>query len=186
VASAVGHHFPAATRDARESSALLPKIKKLTFKSASVGLIYLKMPSFFRSLAVSRSSETAAAAAELTGGGVEARVSLQNKNTFQEQSMFFDQIKDLDGNIKHLRDDLKNIAASADAHFDQLDDIAAHVIALEAIVCAMMDQVKVDGDKVQAWVKKMTADEKNLPDGSTKARLIVDQLIDDRAVTGVS
>lgn len=92
--------------------------------------------------------------------------------------MFFDQIKDLDGNIKQLRADLKNIAGAADAHFDQLDDIAAHIIALEAILVSVMKQVKVDPEEVISWVKEMTDEGGDRPDGSTKARTIVEQLIE--------
>ena len=52
--------------------------------------------------------------------------------------MFFDQIKEIDGNLKDLRDHLKNIGSAVDVHFDQLDDIAAHIIALEAVMVQVM------------------------------------------------
>jgi hypothetical protein len=99
--------------------------------------------------------------------------------------MFFDQIKDLDGNIKQLRDDLKNIASAADAHFDQLDDIAAHIIALEAIMAAMMKQIKVDPEEVRTWIKEMTDDGGDRPEGSSKARTIVDQLLETGKFQGI-
>lgn len=99
--------------------------------------------------------------------------------------MFFDQIKELDGNIKQLRDDLKNIAGAAEAHFDQLDDIAAHIIALEAIMASVMKQVKVDPEEVRAWVKEMTDEGGSRPEGSSKARTIVDQMMETGKFQGV-
>ena len=91
--------------------------------------------------------------------------------------MFFDQIKELDASLKQLRDEMKNIAAAAEAHFDQLDDIAAHIIALEAILASVMKQVKVDPEEVRAWIKEMTNEGGTRPEGSSKARMIVDQMI---------
>ena len=98
--------------------------------------------------------------------------------------MFFDQIKEIDGNIKQLRTDLKNIAGAADDHFDQLDDIAAHIIALEAMITVVAQAVKIDPDLVQAKVKEMTADPVERPDGSVKAALVVKQLLENGIVTG--
>lgn len=91
--------------------------------------------------------------------------------------MFFDQIKEIDGNIKQLRDDLKLIGDSTGAHFDQLDDIAAHIIALEAIVATMLASNPVDKDAVMEWIKSNTAETSESSDGSEKVRMIADQLL---------
>ena len=52
--------------------------------------------------------------------------------------MFFDQINEIDGNLKDLGGHLKDIGSAVDIHIDHLDDIAAHVIALEAIVTQIL------------------------------------------------
>jgi hypothetical protein len=91
--------------------------------------------------------------------------------------MFFDQIKEIDTNIKQLRDDLKNIGTAADAHFDQLDDLAAHIIAVEAILCVAMQKVDVDGAAVKDWIKKNTSESSDNEDGSEKVHLIAEQLL---------
>ena len=70
--------------------------------------------------------------------------------------MFFDQIKEIDGNIKNVRDDIKKVGVAVDDHFDQLDDIAAHIIALEAIMIQVMKTVDVDVDAVKAWIVEAT------------------------------
>ena len=91
--------------------------------------------------------------------------------------MFFDQIKEIDGNIKQLRDDMKRIGSSAEAHFDQLDDIAAQIIAMEAILSVMLKANGVDKADVMAWIKENTESAGNGSDGSEKVHIVVDQLL---------
>ena len=90
--------------------------------------------------------------------------------------MFFDQIKEIDGNIKQLRDHMKTIGTSADAHFDQLDDIAAHLIAVEAIVCTALAK-SVDKAAVMDWIRKETTESTGTSEGSEKARIVAEQLL---------
>ncbi len=91
--------------------------------------------------------------------------------------MFFDQIKEIDGNIKKLRDELKNIGEAANAHFDQLDDLAAHIIAVEAILCVALKSVDVDGAAVKEWIKTNTSDSSDNEVGSEKVHMVAEQLL---------
>ena len=91
--------------------------------------------------------------------------------------MFFDQIKELDGNIKDLRDHLKNIGSAVDVHFDELDDIAAHIIALEAVMVQVMQKIEIDADAAKEWVRQATETATGKEGGSVKAKSVVDQLI---------
>jgi hypothetical protein len=93
-----------------------------------------------------------------------------------ESGMFFDQIKEIDTSIKALRDNLKNIGGAVDTQLDQLDDIAAHIIALEAVVIQMLKTTKVDVEAAKAWVVAATETSTGKAGGSTKARTIVEQL----------
>ena len=88
--------------------------------------------------------------------------------------MFFDQIKEIDGNLKDLRDHLKVIGKGVDVHFDQLDDIAAHIIALEAIVAQLMQKVDVDIDSAKEWVREATKESVGSDEGSIKAQVVLD------------
>ena len=90
--------------------------------------------------------------------------------------MFFDQIKEIDGTIKQLRDDLVGIGKSTDMHFEHLDDIAAHIIALEAIDAAMIKTIDGAVENVRHWVKEMTAESSGNVDGSQKALALVDDI----------
>ncbi len=91
--------------------------------------------------------------------------------------MFFDQIKDIDGNIKDLRDHLKNIGVAVDDHFDQLDDIAAHIIALEALVIQLVRKLDVDTDAAKVWIRENTEASTGKVGGSEKAPMVIDQML---------
>ena len=91
--------------------------------------------------------------------------------------MFFDQIKDIDGNIKDLRDHLKNIGVAVDDHFDQLDDIAAHIIALEALVIQLVRKLDVDTDAAKVWIRENTEASTGKAGGSEKAPMVIDQMM---------
>ena len=90
--------------------------------------------------------------------------------------MFFDQIKEIDGNLKDLRDHLKNIGSSVDAHFDQLDDIAAHIIALEAVVVQIMKNIDIDIDAAREWIRESTSESTGTDEGSMKAQAVLEDL----------
>ena len=91
--------------------------------------------------------------------------------------MFFDQIKEIDSSLKGLRDNLKNIGGAVDEQLDQLDDIAAHVIAMEAVMIQMMKKAPIDLEEAKAWIVKNTETSTGKVGGSTKARTIVEQLV---------
>ena len=91
--------------------------------------------------------------------------------------MFFDQIKEIDVNLKDLRDSLKNIGRGVDIHFDQLDDIAAHVIALEALIAQVIQKVDIDADGARQWIKENTASSSGNEEGSSKALVVLEDLI---------
>ena len=88
--------------------------------------------------------------------------------------MFFDQIKEIDGNLKDLRDHLKNIGSAVDVHFDQLDDIAAHIIALEAVMVQVMKNIDVDMDAAREWIRENTSESTGTDEGSMKAQAVLE------------
>jgi len=91
--------------------------------------------------------------------------------------MFFDQIQEIDGNLKDLRKHLKNIGSAVDVHFDHLDDIAAHVIALEAILVQVLKKANIDKNDAKEWIKENTAGSSANEEGSVKATAVLDDLM---------
>ena len=90
--------------------------------------------------------------------------------------MFFDQIKELDGSMKALRDQLKTIGSGVDMSLDQIDDIAGHIIALEAIMVQVLKKTDIDVDAAKAWIVQQTQDSTGKEGGSTKARDVLEAL----------
>ena len=100
-----------------------------------------------------------------------------NRNSNQEDKIFFDQIKEVEKRIKQLQKDLVAIGEGVEGHYDQLDDIAAHIIALEAIMIEVMKKTEIDVDAVKAWITAATEGGASKEGGSTKAQVIVENLI---------
>tara|TARA_B100001013_G_scaffold330027_1_gene244726 strand:- start:266 stop:544 length:279 start_codon:yes stop_codon:yes gene_type:complete len=91
--------------------------------------------------------------------------------------MFFDQINQIDGNLNDLKDHLKNIGKGVDGHVDQLDDIAAHIIALEALLVQVLNKVDIDVDAAKEWVRINTKESTGTEEGSSKAQIVLEDFI---------
>ena len=91
--------------------------------------------------------------------------------------MFFDEIKEVEKSVNDLKTDLIAIKAGVEGSFDQLDDIAAHIIAVEAILVQVLKQTKVDADAVKAWIVEATEESTGDGGGSEKTQIIVDSLL---------
>ena len=91
--------------------------------------------------------------------------------------MFFDEIKEVEKNVRDLKTDLVAIRGGVEGSFDQLDDIAAHIIALEAILVEVIKKTPIDADAVKAWIVEATGETTGGDGGETKAEIIVDSLL---------
>ena len=91
--------------------------------------------------------------------------------------MFFDEIKEVEKSVNDLKTDLIAIKAGVEGSFDQLDDIAAHIIAVEAILVQVLKQTKVDADAVKTWIVEATEESTGDSGGSEKTQIIVDSLL---------
>ena len=100
-----------------------------------------------------------------------------NRNSNQEDEIFFDQIKEVEKRIKQLQKDLVAIGEGVEVHYDQLDDISAHIIALEAIMIEVMKKTEIDVESVKAWIITATEGSTGKEGGSTKTQVIVENLI---------
>lgn len=91
--------------------------------------------------------------------------------------MFFDQINEIDGNLKQLKNNLQNIGKGVDGHIDQLDDIAAHIIALEAVLTQVIKKVDIDIDAAKEWIRVNTMESTGTEEGSAKAQVVLDEFL---------
>ena len=91
--------------------------------------------------------------------------------------MFFDKIKEVEKNVADLKTDLVAIREGVEGSFDQLDDIAAHIIVLEAILVEVIKKTPIDADAVKAWIVEATGEGTGGDGGITKSEIIVDSLL---------
>jgi len=96
--------------------------------------------------------------------------------------MFFDEIKEVEKNVLDLKKDLMEIKSGVEGSFDQLDDIAAHIIAIEAILVQVIKKTPVDAEAVKAWIVEATEASTGDEGGSTKTQIIVDNLLEGLAL----
>ena len=96
--------------------------------------------------------------------------------------MFFDEIKEVEKNVLDLKSDLTAIKNGVEGSFDQLDDIAAHIIAIEAILVEVIKKTPVDAEAVKAWIGVATKASTGDEGGSTKTQIIVDNLLEGLAL----
>jgi hypothetical protein len=91
--------------------------------------------------------------------------------------MFFDEIKEVEKSVGDLKVELVAIRGGVEGSFDQLDDIAAHIIAIEAILVQVLKKTAVDADAVKAWIVGATGVDPAEGDEPTKTQIIVDSLL---------
>ena len=92
--------------------------------------------------------------------------------------MFFDEIKEVEKNVLDLKTDLVAIREGVEGSFDQLDDIAAHIIALEAILLQVIKKVDIDAEAAKEWVRDNTVESTGNEEGSVKAQTVLEDLLD--------
>ena len=91
--------------------------------------------------------------------------------------MFFDEIKEVEKNVGDLKTELVKIREGVEGSFDQLDDIAAHIIAVEALLVQVLKKTAVDADAVKTWIVGATEEGAADKTGSMKTQIIVDSLL---------
>lgn len=94
-----------------------------------------------------------------------------------QTSGFFDQIRDLDTNIKRIVQDLETLGGLATQRIRETENLAAHLLAVEAILTILLKTHPVDADDVRAAIRDMTADLAGDPEGSPAVHTVVDTLL---------
>ncbi len=75
-----------------------------------------------------------------------------------QETGFFEQIRALDGNIKKIVTDLETLGGLATQRVQETENLAAHVLAVEAILAAILKSHPIDPEAVQAALAEMTAE----------------------------
>jgi len=90
---------------------------------------------------------------------------------------FFDQVGSLQGSLAHLSEDIAAIGDQASQRLDEMESLAAHVMAIEAVLAVMLQKMPVDADEVKAMVVKRTAELTGDENGSATVQAVAADII---------
>lgn len=91
----------------------------------------------------------------------------------QVQTMLTDLSQDIDKMAGAMK-------AQVDAVMAAMDDVAAHTLAVQAILVNMLKKVEVNPDEVQAWIREQTKAVDASGAGAAKALALADYLVTGR------
>jgi len=74
-----------------------------------------------------------------------------------EESGFFDHMTQLDGNLKSIAGDLQTLGQSTAQRGQEIESLAAHLLAIEAIVCVLLRAHPVEAGDVAEVIAERTA-----------------------------
>ena len=94
-----------------------------------------------------------------------------------EKTGFFQQINELEKNLKSIADDLKILGDATIQRMQETESLVAHVLAMESILTVLMRSNPVDTVAVADVVKEKTSEASGDADGSPKVRAVVDDLL---------
>lgn len=94
-----------------------------------------------------------------------------------EQSGFFSQVGSLQESLGKLSEDIAAIGERSTQRLEEMESIAAHVMAVEAVLAVMLESHPVDPEAVKAKVADMTRDYGDDPDGSPTVQAVAQDLV---------
>lgn len=95
-----------------------------------------------------------------------------------EATGFFEQIKNLETNLKTIAGDLTSLGQTATQRLEETESLAAHILAVESILAIMLKSYPVSVDQVREAVTQKTAELSGNSEGSPAVRQIVDDILD--------
>ena len=93
-----------------------------------------------------------------------------------EQSGFFTQISNLESNLQNIAGDLVAIGDAASKRIDETESLAAHIIAIKAVLKVVLRTHQVDVEQVHAEVTQMTSESSGNPEGSSTVHQLVGEI----------
>lgn len=109
---------------------------------------------------------------ETEGGGASEAILGQ-----LEKSGFFQQVGELETNLKAIAGDLRVLGETATQRLDETESLAAHVLAVEAILSVMLKAYPVDAEAVRALIDKSTQDLTGSDDQASPVQGVADSIL---------
>ncbi len=94
-----------------------------------------------------------------------------------EQSDFFNQMNDLKESLAGFAGELSTVGEGANSRAAEVETIAAHVMAIEAVLAVMLKSVPLDPDVVKAEVTSRSRALSGNPEGSPTVQAVARDII---------
>lgn len=94
-----------------------------------------------------------------------------------EQSSFFRQMGELKENLARVSSDLATIGDRATERSEEVETLAAHVMAIEAVLSVMLKDHPVDADAVRAEVVRRSEVLSGCPEGSPTVQAVARDIV---------
>ena len=95
-----------------------------------------------------------------------------------ERAGVFAEIKDVEARLKNLAGELEGFGHQASRRAEETENLAAHVLALEALVATLLRQVPVPDAEIDDEVRRRTRPLTGDDDGSALVRAIAREIRD--------
>lgn len=95
-----------------------------------------------------------------------------------EQTGFFEQIKGLEGSLKGLADQVGDYGSETQRRLGELDNMAAHLLAVEALLTVVLRHLPVSSREVADEVEGRTAELGNVGEGGALVLQIARDILD--------
>lgn len=90
---------------------------------------------------------------------------------------FFEQVGTLQDSLRTLSEDIAAIGDKASQRLEEMESLAAHVMAMEAVMQVMLETHPVDPQAVKAKVAERTRAFSDDPDGSPTVQAVAADII---------
>ncbi len=94
-----------------------------------------------------------------------------------EASGFFQQISELENNLREISGNLKDLGEKATRRLDETESLAAHVLAVEAVLTVMLRDNPIAAEAVKAVIKENTSDLSDGGEGSPAVQTIAADIL---------
>ena len=94
-----------------------------------------------------------------------------------QDSKFLDQIDSLEDNLGNISSALHNLGEVATQRLEETENLAVHVLALQAIITSILRHYPVNLDEVKAVIQETTSGLSDEVGGSRAVHVVVEEIL---------
>ena len=94
-----------------------------------------------------------------------------------EKSEFFQQMNDLKGSLAGIANELSDVGARVNNRNEEVETLAAHIMAIEAVLAVILRKVQLDPQEVKAEVASRSEAFSGHPEGSPTVQAVAQDIV---------